>query len=323
MKGRGPAATYLGPILDTYMGAAVALVGCASRGIERYSCEPDVLVVTEEKHPSTSLKMGDAYADLVFATEAEVMDPPTPELALAIATAKPVRDSGLVLTTGSASALANFSGWAKAATRMRVTSALKTAVRAEESVAGGATLDADFWLLAASYEFAFALLLSRDVIPSPSHLLAQLRTASMGAPQGFEGVSIGAGLEAATRTGCGTRLDGLGVLHDLVREGSDSAAGKSEWAEARDQVMGAKARELVVRAELAECYSFLGQELVAALLAVQRLHPRRTIGSLASGRDMLLGERLVKQLGLTRGEKDIRAALEVLRRQVAVLTKRV
>ena len=79
----------------------------------------------------------------------------------------------------------------------------------------------------------------------------------------------------------------------------------------------------MTRAELAECYSFLGQELVDDLLAVQRVHPKRTIGSLASGGNKLLGDRLVKQLGLSRGEKSIRAGLEVLRGQVALLTKRV
>ncbi|MDG6910559.1 MAG: hypothetical protein JRN08_09340 [Nitrososphaerota archaeon] len=323
MKGKGPAAAYLRPILDTYMGAAVALVGCASRGIERYSCELDVLVVASEAHPPASLKVRDAYADLAFVTEKEVLKPANPERALAIATAKPVRDTSLVLSTGTAAALATFSDSAKAACRTRLTSALKTTVRAEESVSRGAVVDADFWLLAASYEFAYALLLSREVVPSPSHLLSQLRTTSMGAPKGFEGVSIGAGLEAATRAGCGTRLDGLTVLHDLIREDSASATAESEWSETRGEIIGAKARELVTRAELAECYSFLGQELVDGLLAVQRLHPKRTVGSLASGEDKLLGERLVRQLGLTRDEKAIRAALEVLRRQVTLLTKKI
>jgi hypothetical protein len=323
VKGKTPASAYLRPILDTYMGSAVALVGCTSRGMERYSCEFDVLVVSSEERPRTSLKLGDSYADLVFATEKEVLKPSNPETALAVAAAKPIRDASLVLSTGSAASAATFSDSAKAACRARLTSALKTTVRAEEALTKGSTIDADFWLLAASYEFAYAMLLSREVIPSPSHLLSQLRAASKGAAKGFEGVSVGAGLEAATRTGCGTRLDGLSVLQDLLREGSDSATAESEWSGARAEILTAKARELVARAELAECYSFLGQELVDDLLAVQRLHPKRSVGALATGGNRLLGERLVRQLGLTRDEGSVRAGLGILKRQVAILTRRV
>lgn len=322
MKGKTPASAYLGPILDTYMGSAVALVGCTSRGIERYSCEFDVLVVSNEERPPTSLRIGEAYADIVFATEKDVLRPTSPERALAIAVAKPIRDSALVVSTGSAASMATFSDSARVACRTRLTSALKTTVRAEESLSKGATLDADFWLLAASYEFAYALLLSREVIPSPSHLLSQLRGASKGAAKGFEGFSIGAGLESATRTGCGTRLDGLAVLQDLIREGSGSVTAESEWSEVRPEILDAKARELVTRAELAECYSFLGQELVDDLLAVQRLHPKRSIGSLASGGNKLLGERLMRQLGLSRNEEAVRAGLDILRRQVNLLTRK-
>lgn len=320
MKGKTPAASYLRPILDTYMGAAVALVGCVSRGMERYACEFDVLVVTPERHPRASIKLGEAYADVAFAQEGEVLKPTSPERALAIAAAKPIRDSALVLSTGIASSAATFSDSAKVACTTRLTSALKTTVRAEESLSKGSAVDADFWLLAASYEFAYALLFSREVVPCPSHMLSQLRGASKGA-KGFEGVSIGAGLEGATRAGCGARLDALAVIHDLVREGSDSATAESEWSEVRDEIVGAKARELVARAELAECYSFLGQEIVDALQAVQKLHPKRTVGALASGGDKLLGERLVRQLGLARDEKAVRAGLDVLRRQVTLLMK--
>lgn len=322
MKGKSPAASYLRPVLDTYMGSAVAVVGCASRGIERYSCELDVLVVTDDRRPPTSLRLGDSYADVAFIPEKEVLKPTSPERALAIATAKPVRDSALIFSTGSATSLATFSDSAKVACRTRLTSALKTVVRAEESLAKGSHVDADFWLLAASYEFAYALLLSRETIPSPSHLLSQLRSASKGAPKSFEGVSIGAGLEASTRAACGTRLDGLAVLHDLVREGSTSPTSDSEWTPARLEILNAKARELVTRAELAECYSYLGQELVDDLIAVQRLHPKRSLGSLTTGENKLLGERLVRQIGLARSEKSIRAGLDVLRRQVVLLTKK-
>ena len=178
---------------------------------------------------------------------------------------------------------------------------------------------ADFWILASTYEYAYASLLSREVLPSPSHLLYQLRGAK-GAPGGFEGVSIGGGLEAAGRAGCGARLEGLTVLHDLIREGGGE--GGSVSSPARTGAMAAKANELITRVELAECYSFLGQELVDAMLELLRRRPKATLATLTSGDDRLLGERLVRQLGLAREERAVRTALEVLKGQVTLLAKK-
>lgn len=322
MKGKaGPVADHLRPILDTYGDAAVALVGCASRGVERYSCEFDVLVVTSERRPPVTIRMGDTYADVAFVPEKDILKPADPEHALSLAFAKPVRDTSLVLSTSSATNEATISESAAKASRTRLASALKALGRAEAALTGKATVDADFWLVASAYEFAYAQLLSREVPPSPSHLLSQLRD-SRGDSRVFEGVTMGSGLEAAGRAGCGARLEGVAVLHDLLRQGSGAEAAQSGWPKARSELMAAKANELVTRVELAECYSFLGQELVDAVLELLRRHPKGTLTTLTSGRDMLLGERLVRQLGLVRDEGRIRASLEVLKGQVGVLAKK-
>lgn len=321
MKGKlGTAPLLLRPILDTYMDSAVAVVGCTSRGIARYSCEFDVLVVGSEKRQQTSLRIGDDFIDLLFATEKEVLKPLSPEHALALAWAKPVRDSSLILSTSSAASSATLSESASKSSRTRLASSLKSLGRAEVALAKKNNVDADFWLLASAYEFGYAWLLSKEVPPSPSHLLAQLRSAK-GAPRSFEGVSIGAGLEAAGRAGCGARLEGLGVLHDLLREGSGGGSPDSRRQPVRTQILAAKAGELITRVELAECYSFLGQELVDGVLELLRLHPKKTLTTLTSGKDRLLGERLVRQLGLARTEGAIRSGLEVLKAQVGALAK--
>jgi len=317
----GPAATALRPILDTYMDSAVALVGCNSRGLGRYSCEFDVLVVGGERRQSTTLKIGEASIDLLFCTEKEVLKPPDPEHAMAVALAKPIRDTSLVLSTGSAASYAVFAESAREASRGRQASALKTMGRAEAALAKGALLDADFWLLAASYEYGYAFLLSKEILPSPSHLLAQLREGSKGSPSSFEGVTIGAGLEAAGRAGCGARMEGVTVLHDALREGSKAATAESEWPKARTEILVAKSQELMIRMELAECYSFLGQELVDDMMALLRIHPKWTLATLTAGKDRLIGERLVRQVGLARSEPAVRAGLSLLKRQVSLLTR--
>jgi hypothetical protein len=318
----GPAAVILRPILDTYLDSAVAVIGCNSRGIGRYSCELDVLVVTGERHPSTSMRFGDVFVDLRFASEKEVLKPPNPEYAMSMATAKPIRDSSLVLSTGSAANFAVISESARQAGGIRLASALKILGRAESALAKGTLVDADFWLLAASYEFGYALLLSKEALPSPSHLLSQLREGSKGNPRGFEGMSMGAGLESAGRAGCGARLEGVTVLHDVLREGSKEALADSEWPKARTEIMASKAGELMTRVELAECYSFLGQELVDGMIALLRLRPKQSVASLTEGKDRLLGERLVRQLGLARSEKSVKSGLEALKQEVSLLARK-
>jgi hypothetical protein len=318
----GPAAAALGPILDTYRDSAVAVIGCNSRGIGRYSCEFDVLVVTEDRRPSTTLRIGDLYVDLRFASEKEVLKPTNPEHAMSMASAKPVRDASLVLSTSTAANSAVIGESARKASGIRLASALKIAGRAETALAKGALVDADFWLLAASYEYGYALLLSTEVLPSPSHLLGQLREGARGNLKGFEGVSIGAGLESAGRAGCGARLEAVAVLHDLLREGSKEAAGESEWPKSRTESVVAKAEELMTRVELAECYSFLGQDLVDGMMTLLKLHPKQTLATLTGGRDRLLGERLVRQLGLARSEGAVKTGLGALKQRVAVLARK-
>ena len=323
MKGKSePAATLLRPILDTYMDAAVALVGCTARGMDRYACEFDVLIVTKERQPSNSLRFGDVYADLMFVSENDILKPSKPEQALSVALAQPVRDTTLVLSTGIAANSATLSESARNASGARLASALKILGRAEEAMAKKSVPDADFWLLAASYEYAYALLLSKEVLPSPSHLLSQLRKVSKASPRGFEGFSMGAGLEAAGRAGCGARLEGVTVLHDLIRERPESGTGSGVWPAVRTEILSGKANELVTRIELAECYSYLGQELIDAVLMLLKPHSKRNFASLAAGKEPLLGEKLVRQLGLARNESAIRAGLDSLKDQVSVLARK-
>jgi hypothetical protein len=322
LKGKpGPATALLRPILDTYMDSAVALVGCKSSGLDRYSCEYDVVVVSNRKLPPTSLRIGEVFVDLVFSSEGEVLKPADPEHSMALAQSKLIRDSNLVLSTSAAANAAVLSESARKASRTRLASAVKTTGRAEEALTRKSLSEADFWLVAASYEFAYAWLLSKEILPSPSHLLSQLRRAPRGV-RGFEGFSMGAGLESAGRAGCGARLEGVTVLHDLLKSRTESRAAKSSWPTERTMILGAKARELVTRVELAECYSFLGQEMVDAFMALANLEEKGSVSSLTLGKDRLLGERLVRQLGLARSEKALRAALDAMKRQTSLLARR-
>ena len=315
----GPAATLLGPVLDIYLDSAIAIIGCRSRGAERNSCEYDILVVSDEKLPPKSVKIGTVFMDLIFATEKEILNPANPEHVLTLAAAKPVRDTSLVLSTSTAANSAVLAESARKASGVRLASAVKILGRVDDAFAKKAARDAEFWLLAATYEFGYAWLFSKEILPSPSHLLSQMREASTGTPAYFEAFSSGVGLESAGRAGCGARLEGVTILHDILRGRSQGA--QQVWPPARSEVLAAKANALISNAELAECYSFLGQELVDDVLVLMKGPPRKTFANMTSGSDRLLGERLVRQLGLARHDATVREGFERVKKQVSSLAK--
>jgi hypothetical protein len=321
-----PAATLLRPVLDMYLDSSVAVVGCTARGMQRGSCELDVVVVGGEDRPPTSVRMGGVLMDLLFMTEEYAMKPANPEHAISMAYAKPVRDTTLVLSTSRAASSAVLQESSRKASGTRLASALKTLGRAEEALTREGVKEADFWLLAASYEFAYAWALSKEVLPSPSHLLSQLKGVSKGSPKYFEAVSRGAGLEKSTRAGCGSRLEGLSVLHDLVQGAArGQSPALSSWSPARLEIVGDKARDLASRIELAECYSYLGQELVDYMMAlnIRGGKASQPLGGVLSGDEPLLGDRLLRSLGLSRKREAVQRGVEQLRSQVSGLARKV
>lgn len=319
----GPAARLLRPILDTYRTSAFAVVGCHARGLERPSCELDVIVVTNERRHNTTVKMGEVFLDLFFVPEKEVLKPLNPESSVSLAYAKTVRDTTLLLSTSLASNLAILASSAKRSSSLRLASALKSLGRAEEALSKNAEVDADYWLLSAAYDFAYSWLYSRETPPSPSHLLSQLKNQSRGTARSFESFSKGIGLENSSRASCLSRLDGVAVLYDVLGGGHEGGrAVPPTWSSVRLDCLGSKARDLNQRIEHAECYSFLGIEMLGALrqLTAREGGASRTeVGpsALTTGTNRLLGDRLLKEMGLLRDSDSLKEALELVRSQVS------
>jgi hypothetical protein len=321
-----PAPTLLRPLLDMFLDSSVAVVGCAARGFQRGSCELDVVVVGSENRPQTSVKIGGVLMDLMFMTENYALKPSNPEHAVSMAYARPVRDATLVLSTSTAANSAMLQESCRSASGTRLASALKTLGRAEDALSKESAREADFWLLAASYEFAYAWAYSKELLPSPSHLLSQLKGLSKGTPKYFEAVSKGAGLEKSTRAGCGSRLEGLVVLHDLVQgRARGQSPAHSSWSPVRLEIVRAKAEDLASKIELAECYSFLGQELVDYMMVLTSMGGggTRLLAEVLSGDEPLLADRLVRSLGLSRKGEAIQRGLDQLRDQVSGLARKV
>jgi hypothetical protein len=313
-----------------YMGSAVGVTGCHAEGLQRNSCELDVLIVGPEKRQATTARIGGFYMDLAFIDEKEALKPTSPELAASLAHVKPIRDSTMVISTSTAAATAVYSDSCRKAGNGRLAAAVKLLGRSSESLAKGNPREADFWLLVASYHYAYAWLYAGEALPAPSHLLRQLKAHSKDSPAYLGAFSRGAALGKSSRPACATRLEALSVLYDVV--GSKQGVtprNRPALLPARLEVVKGKASELMGIVELAECYSYLGQEVAGGMLALvgltggEELPSRATgLGPIFQGEGGLLSDRLLKDLGLTRGKAAIEAGCQELKDQVTSLAKR-
>lgn len=327
-EAQGPAAQLLRPILDTYRSSALAVIGCHARGLERRSCELDIVVVTNEKRPNSTVKIGEVFVDLVFVPEKEVLKPSNCEHSVSLAHAKMVRDTSLILSTSLASNTALLASSAKRSSSRRLASALKSLGRVEEALSKGSAIDADYWLLFAAYDYAYSLLYSGETPPSPSHLLGQLKGQSRSTPKSYESFATGAGLGNSSRTSCKSRLDGVAVLYDVLGGGHEGTrALGSRWSATRFECVSSKARELNGNIEHSECYSYLGIEMLNALGQLTTGEGRATktgvsLSAFTTEKNRLLGDRLMKELGLVRERDVLKEALELMRVQVSRLARK-
>jgi hypothetical protein len=313
------------------MDAAVTVVGCHAAGMQRESCELDVVMITDETRPPVTVRFGERFFDLYFITQEEALNPADPEVAMSLAQSKPVRDRNLVLSTSLTSNQAVLSEKAKKCARLRLTSCLKAIARADESLTEERVKAADYWLLNASNDFAYSFLYGHESIPAPSHLLGQLKEHSKGSSSYLEAFSKGAGLGQSSRRACAARLDAVSVLYDLM--GTQQAEENDPGPVATRvgyQIVKRKAERLAETMEHAESYCFLGNELTRILLAVSKARRREAPSDegdtgvadlLSDHRQGLLSDRLVREMGFKRSNAEVREGLIAIRERVASLAR--
>jgi hypothetical protein len=309
------------------------VIGCHAANIARESCEYDLLIVNRDPVPQKVVGFSGSYARLVFRNEFEIRDP-RPALAVALASAVPLRDNSLLLASAISECRRNYSVNCRALTEAHLASSLKALGRVDELLAIGEVREADLWLLSAAYELAFANLLNFEIVPAPSHLLAQMKSMPAGANIGFKTWADAAALELASKSSCENRLESLSVIYDVLRT-SEAARevlqeiGRYQGAESF-AVLKHKADHLIKSMQSVDCYCYLGWESVRSILDLYSLHTSRlskakdytnTIRDLTIGHDRLISEEVVKMLGLVRTSEMVTSAKDALKISVGALAK--
>ena len=323
------------PALRTFPTNEIAIVGCHATNLARPSCEYDLLVISRDPIPEKVVGVEGSYAKLIFRNEFQVREP-GPELAIALASAVPLRDNSLLLAAAVSDCRRNFSANCATLMESHLASSLKAVSRVDELLAADEVREADFWLLSAAYEFAFAELLSCEVVPAPSHLLMQMKGLPARRGGSFRAWADASGLELASRASCENRLESLSIIYDVLKTSAPSIEVLPETGRYQDAeafvVVKLKADELIRAMQSVDCYSFLGWEAVRSVADLYSLHASRlsmpkdyisTIRDLTVGKDRLISEEVLKSLGLVRPAEMLRTAANELKSSVGALAKKI
>lgn len=335
MSGQAEAlAQSLRSVLDTFHGNAVAITGCHAMGIARSACEYDVIVVGEDRPPRTI--RGTPNVDIFFVSEKDVLKPGDPEFIVSLSKLVELRDSSLVLSTARSAAQAMLAESARKSSETRLASALKALGRVDEALQKGRVGDADFWLLAAGYDYAFSCEYGAGEIPSPSHLLKQMKDLSKRARTNFESWSRATGLEHSSRNSAGKRLEALSILWDVLNTGfvrnEMTHTLERYTSDAAYETVDAKAKALISSLQSVDVYAYLGLEFVRALQGIQQLQAAKDavepdLGSivtqLTTGPERIISESVINSIGLRRSARTIRRNASILQESVADLAKRI
>src|SRR3989449_11664233 len=100
----------------------------------------------------------------------EALNAAPPELAVALASLVPLRDSSWTLSTAASANKAMFASNAERSAESRLSLALKDVGKADEALGKNSAVDADFWLTAAGYDFALASIYASEGAAAPGHV---------------------------------------------------------------------------------------------------------------------------------------------------------
>lgn len=314
-------ADLMTPLLDIYKNEPVALVGCHSRQIEREKCEYDIIVIGEKNLPKT-IRVGGKYFEIVYMDEKELLNSNDPEVSLSLSSMMILRDTTFSLSTAYSYHRTMVEQNKKKAAERRLALSLKCIARSEEAVEHGKNVDAGFWMAYSGYNLAFAWILLKGGIPSPSHLIEQTKRVAKTSASRFEVLARSLALSKANKQTCLDRLQALNILMDTLENSQSSIESNIEDF----SLIREKSSYLIENMMPVECFSFLGlkiSEYVLSLSSALKHDDENLPVKLLSEDTKLLGKRVVESFSFSQPEDELKRCTEDMKVQILKLARMV
>ena len=162
-------------IVRRYPSSSIAAVGCNTSGCAYSVCEIDLLV-TATASPPIRIALGSEILDIHFIGE----NPSMADLPLIIRASMSlshiIADPTMMFSSYRTNAKENYELYLHQYSREEAREAITQICRSEDAQQADNPDSADFWIFSAVYHLSDSLTLRANTIPSPSHMLAQLRS---------------------------------------------------------------------------------------------------------------------------------------------------
>lgn len=306
----------LTPIIDTYKDKPIALVGCHAQGIGRECCEFDLMIVGEEDKPK-KLSFGDRFFEIFFLEEKRIFEPEGPENSLMLASMIILRDTTFSLSTSYSYNKALITQNSKKAAERWLSLSLNCTAKSQEAIEEQKLGDADFWLSLSGYYFGLALLYLKQKLPSPSHMVEQLKSISERGSDIFTSFATSVSLRDANKQNCYKRLQFINLIVDTFQNNQQL----SNLVEDNLDVLNRKAEYLILNKQSVECFSYLGLKCCKYILKLSEKEGQDRFPLSSLYRSNLISKDVISGLFGKRKKEEISEPGELLKKQIHVIAK--
>ena len=156
--------------------SSIGLIGCFSAGLDYPVCELDLLITTKNNRKPERLLIENRVIDAFFIKERAIKELKNNHLRSTIGSCVPVQDKSWILASAiSRSKSAGLQLIRRKLAREETNKILLGLGAATSAYKEGYNQSGGYWMLYAGYSILKGLILSSGLIPSPAHLLDQIK----------------------------------------------------------------------------------------------------------------------------------------------------
>lgn len=237
-------------LFDNFPEGSFCLVGCQATGLHYPVCGYDFIVLDDKNSNIVSCTIKEKHI-IVFPVRENELFGQKSRLLWALTNGIIVRDRRLILGSVLEAVRSQARSILRKAAEATTFSVLTKISRAEDAASRSENLSSGFWLLSASYDCMEAILLRNMIVPSPSHLVSQVRHLLANLQ---ESLTKGLSLELSTQLSVLRRLDALREIDE-----------RSSLSQVPIDLVETRVRHLLSNGNIVEAFSYVGYVLVRYL----------------------------------------------------------